>query len=374
MAKTKKQKQKANSVDISSSTALVILILSILIGGVLLFLSQNPQIAKDLNAKLNLVPKPYKKSAVPLQNDPPVVSEPVQPVLSVWKGVSPENRGEFISADEKIESKKWDVECENESPKFKDCSPTKCGRFIKDNFITKTEAKMLIGIAEKAMHYGEAEKGVTIFDLASGGVTYKDKFVDSYKMTNALHEADPTNPNALLTDDEVELLQNVYGRILFEVGSAFNIKSVYLGFPNFFSRIESSTEKSDYEFFFPHADNEIYKSFEYTAHLYLTSHDQDFSGGEFIYLDRPATPHNSDIKIHDESNQIVELKQKTRQSIIQPKTGRLQIYTSGHENLHVVEKVGKGRRYMFTVGFTCDKGKRAVDLLKKALYGFESEE
>jgi len=35
--------------------------------------------------------------------------------------------------------------------------------------------------------------------------------------------------------------------------------------------------------------------------------------------------------------------------------GRVSIFTSGSENLHLVEKVKSGIRYALTVSFTCDQ-------------------
>lgn len=34
--------------------------------------------------------------------------------------------------------------------------------------------------------------------------------------------------------------------------------------------------------------------------------------------------------------------------------GRVSMFTSGSENLHVVEKVQSGTRYALTISFTCD--------------------
>lgn len=40
---------------------------------------------------------------------------------------------------------------------------------------------------------------------------------------------------------------------------------------------------------------------------------------------------------------------------VQPREGRVSVFTSGIENKHYVEKVTSGVRYALTMGFTCDK-------------------
>lgn len=46
---------------------------------------------------------------------------------------------------------------------------------------------------------------------------------------------------------------------------------------------------------------------------------------------------------------------------IDPKEGRVTVFTSGPENKHRVEPVTGGTRYALTMGFTCDPSKRIAD-------------
>ena len=66
--------------------------------------------------------------------------------------------------------------------------------------------------------------------------------------------------------------------------------------------------------------------------MYLSDYGRDFEGGRFIYIDK------------NDVNTTVE-----------PRKGRVSMFTSGSENLHAVEKVTSGTRYALTVSFTCDK-------------------
>lgn len=87
------------------------------------------------------------------------------------------------------------------------------------------------------------------------------------------------------------------------------------------------------EFFF----QETYESFHYTTLLYLNDYGRDFEGGRFIYID------------------------KDKNCTVEPRKGRVSLFTSGKENLHAVERVTSGIRYALTVSFTCDKQYATAD-------------
>lgn len=55
-------------------------------------------------------------------------------------------------------------------------------------------------------------------------------------------------------------------------------------------------------------------------------------------------------------------------SVIEPKKGRVSIFTSGAENPHYVERVSNGVRYAVTVSFTCDPSKGIPDLRPTPLH------
>ena len=46
---------------------------------------------------------------------------------------------------------------------------------------------------------------------------------------------------------------------------------------------------------------------------------------------------------------------------VEPRKGRVSMFTSGGENLHYVEKVTDGIRYALTIAFTCDVEKAIPD-------------
>lgn len=70
---------------------------------------------------------------------------------------------------------------------------------------------------------------------------------------------------------------------------------------------------------------EQYESFHYTSLVYLNTYKKDFEGGRFIFIDGM------------EGNE-------TKFSV-EPKAGRVNAFTSGHENVHHIERVVHGTRY-----------------------------
>ena len=103
-----------------------------------------------------------------------------------------------------------------------------------------------------------------------------------------------------------------------------------------FSRIENQPAKTPHdEYWHVHIDKETYPSFHYTSLLYLTDFGEDFSGGEFVFVD-----------VSDKLNRTIE-----------PRLARLSFFTSGIENKHHVKPVISGVRYALTLGFTCDVSK-----------------
>ena len=46
--------------------------------------------------------------------------------------------------------------------------------------------------------------------------------------------------------------------------------------------------------------------------------------------------------------------------------GRLVLFTSAEENMHMVQPVTRGTRYAFTLGWTCDERKGITDFLERA--------
>lgn len=61
--------------------------------------------------------------------------------------------------------------------------------------------------------------------------------------------------------------------------------------------------------------------------MYLNEFHRDFEGGRFIFIDEN------------------KVENRTTYSSIEPKKGRVSVFTSGAENVHHIEKVTQGIRY-----------------------------
>lgn len=108
-----------------------------------------------------------------------------------------------------------------------------------------------------------------------------------------------------------------------------DVNSIYLTHPTFFSRINNQTAKSIHdEYWHPHVDKETYSAFHYTSLLYLNDYQRDYQGGRFIFVDE-----NKD-------------NNTTTHSSIEPKRGRVSVFTSGAENRHHIEQVTEGTRFV----------------------------
>ncbi|CAB4069115.1 2-oxoglutarate and iron-dependent oxygenase domain-containing protein 3 [Lepeophtheirus salmonis] len=169
------------------------------------------------------------------------------------------------------------------------CVPYKCGRVVMDDIIPSDTAYNLLQIAKKVFALSESSGGASILDLHSGTISKGEHFINLYA----------NHPDVFSPEDLLLTLHD--------------------------------------EYWHSHIDKDTYPSFHYTSLLYLTDFEDDFRGGNFVFID-------------DKLNRTIE-----------PKFGRVSIFTSGMENKHHVEPVTEGVRFALTMGFTCDKSKAIAD-------------
>ncbi|CAN9508943.1 unnamed protein product [Ophioblennius macclurei] len=221
------------------------------------------------------------------------------------------------------------VECSEDydnHKRYPGCTPQKCGRAVADSLVTREEAQVLRRLAERGLALAGSEGGASILDLHSGALSMGKQFVNIYRYFGD-QIAD------VFTPEDFQLYRNVRERIQAIIAETFGLDPtlMYLTKPTFFSRINSTTAKTQHdEYWHPHIDKVTYGSFDYTSLLYLSDYNSDFTGGRFVFMDQNG-------------NRTVE-----------PRAGRVSFFSSGSENLHRVEKVTWGTRYAITVSFTCD--------------------
>lgn len=254
---------------------------------------------------------------------------------------------------------RYNITCLDDYPLIGSCSPpSTCGRIIVDSFLTPDEVSLLRSMSELGMAFGSGSGGPTIFDAVTGAASKGEAFIDAYQMmetrwTKLTQSATRTavDPSSLIfTRQQLDLYRRTTQRIQERVSKEFGVSNLYLTQPSFFSRITAADAKTKHdEYWHEHVDKLQYGSFQYTALVYLSDYEKDFTGGEFVFVDGDdATSSRSYPRI-------------------QPSSGRLVSFTSGKENIHYVDRVRSGVRHTLTIAFTCDK-KKGVEakLFKKA--------
>lgn len=89
-------------------------------------------------------------------------------------------------------------------------------------------------------------------------------------------------------------------------------------------------------------DKESNKHVHYSVIIFLSSYKRNFNGGRFLFVDYE--------------------KKKKKSNFIDPKVGRIVVYSAGEENSHIIENILNGHLSALSLSFTCDK--EAVLLLK----------
>lgn len=222
------------------------------------------------------------------------------------------------------------VECETKAKdqEFPGCEPAKCGRYAVDKLVSESEAQALINMAEKGMALGGGAGGATIMDLHTWALSKGSQFADLRKL------AKNSGIKELFTYEDLKLYRTIKNRIQTTLEEKWKLKPglLHLTKPTFFSRITAKPATNIHdEYWHSHIDKEQYERFHYTTLLYLNTHQRDYKGGRLIFDTRPL-------------NHTME-----------PRSGRVLMFTSGKENPHHVEKVMSGTRYAITIPFTCDK-------------------
>uniref|UniRef100_UPI00398F228F 2-oxoglutarate and iron-dependent oxygenase domain-containing protein 3 isoform X1 n=1 Tax=Pristiophorus japonicus TaxID=55135 RepID=UPI00398F228F len=235
----------------------------------------------------------------------------------------------FARQADTLEGKLFEVPCSKDYEsyqRFPGCTPTKCGRAVKDMVVNREEAAKMLRIAKRGLSLGGSDGGASILDLHSGALSMGKQFVNIYRYFGE-------QIKDIFDEEDFTLYSNVRWRIQQIIAETFGIDltRLHLTKPTFFSRMNNTDAKTMHdEYWHPHIDKVTYGSFDYTSLLYLSDYKTDFGGGRFVFVD--------------------ELANRT----VEPRIGRVSFFTSGSENLHYVEKVEWGTRYAITVSFTCD--------------------
>lgn len=216
------------------------------------------------------------------------------------------------------------------------CLPQQCSRLVKDDIFAEEDIEKLKTLANKGYATrgvdGKGEGGPTILDINTGYIR------DSAGLENLFSREDS---EMIFTEEDFA----VYGRIISglkaEVMSATGAQELYFTAPTFITRLDGreSWEPNEIhdQYWHVHADRNNTNHYHYSGLLYLSMFEEDFTGGRVIFYDA------------DTSN--VEM-------VVEPRPGRVLIFTAGHENPHKVERVSSGQRLVLAFWFTCDPQKQ----------------
>ena len=197
--------------------------------------------------------------------------------------------------------------------------------------MSDAEIAVLKDVALRAMNHSRGDSGPIIFDLVSGALTYDKQFIDLYAFLEK-------NSSCLFLPFELDLVKTVVQRVKTAVIKSFNLvdgTKLHVTSPLFMSQISARPAVTAHdEYWHNHIDRQQYPGFVYTGLLYLNTFDDDFKGGEFVFVDQ-------------------EKDKPDRSFVVEPKAKRLNLFTSGPENPHKVLKVSKGVRFAMTMAFTC---------------------
>ncbi|KAF7386953.1 hypothetical protein HZH66_011405 [Vespula vulgaris] len=187
-------------------------------------------------------------------------------------------------------------------------------------------------LAINGMSLGSSDGGVTILDLHSGALSKGSKFINIYELEGK---------DKIFNAADFAIYKVVKTKIQHAIAHNFgvDVDKIYLTKPTFFSQMNNVPAKTIHdEYWHPHIDKETYEYFHYTSLLYLNDFDRDFEGGKFMFINK---------------NNV--------NSTVEPRKGRVLMFTSGSENLHAVEKIRSGTRYALTISFTCNMNKAISD-------------
>ncbi|XP_061823224.1 2-oxoglutarate and iron-dependent oxygenase domain-containing protein 3 isoform X2 [Nerophis lumbriciformis] len=193
-------------------------------------------------------------------------------LVSQREYVSPQPRVYIVQCSEDYENYK----------RYPGCTPQKCGRAVADGVVTIEEVQVLRRLAERGLQLAGSEGGASILDLHSGALSMGKQFVNIYRyFGDQIQE--------VFTEEDFQLYRNVRERIQTVIAETFGLDQtlMYLTKPTFFSRINSTTAKTQHdEYWHPHIDKVTYGSFDYTSLLYLSDYGSDFTGGRFVFMDQ----------------------------------------------------------------------------------------
>ena len=249
--------------------------------------------------------------------------------------------GQLITRTQVLDSAlSYEVDCL--TPAYEGmCLPQECSRHVMDNIFSEEDVKKLLSIVEKGMKKREAKGGPTILDINTGFIR------DSAGVRNLFS----SGKGGIFDEGDFEHYGKVILKLKETVMDFMNISELFFTAPTFITRLDGRdpdwepAEIHD-EYWHVHADRNNTEHYHYSGLLYLNEYEKDFEGGKLHFYD----PKSFNEDTHTASEDGI-------QQTIEPRPGRVVVFTSGHENPHKVERVESGTRFVLAFWFTCTKEK-----------------
>lgn len=242
-----------------------------------------------------------------------------------------------------------DVECKADltSEGTPACLTKKCGRRVVDDLFSNEDIQTLHAIVEKGMNHRENKGGPTILDINTGYIRDTDGLVNLF-----------VGNTAVFSDEDFAHYGRIITTLKAAVADTFNLQELYFTAPTFITRLDGNpaweAKQMHDEYWHPHADHNNTAHYHYSGLLYMSTYNEDFTGGKFKFI-RP------EFDLFEHSNMVegdmTNLATPTDADVqleVEPKAGRVVIFTAGHENTHYVERVTSGQRFVLSFWFTCN--------------------
>ena len=258
-----------------------------------------------------------------------------------------------------------------------------CVRSLHPAYLNDDEVGELLDLATSAFSLTPGGSGaVTIVDMASGALSYRDRFINIFSLFAA------STPPSFFPLPALSAYLQLTARVRLLIAETLQLpaSSLFLTRPSFFSRIEGGKEavSANDEYWHSHVDREQYGSFDITALLYLSNAETDFTGGEFLFTQdadadtaaqQQTAGRQAAVEVDAAERHVVQQETETQavcehgdsgaahQYAVKPAAGTLLFFTSGNENVHYVRQVRSGVRYALTIAFT----RRLEDSVEQAM-------
>ena len=216
-----------------------------------------------------------------------------------------------------------------------DCLPQRCARQVLDNLFSDEDIDALLRIVDKGLSLSStvtqaSSGGPSIFDLNTGFVRTPAGMENIFSSRHA-HAA-------VFSPQDFEHYRDIITKLKEILQSRLDVKTLYFTAPTFVTRLDGTAgswepESMHDEYWHLHVDQNSTSHYHYSGLLYLSTYDVDFKGGRLFMYNKDEV---------------------TVEQIVEPRRGRVALFTSGPENPHNVERLTGGLRYTLSFWFTCD--------------------